>query len=168
MKKLDKYIWIFAEWCLNLPLLQMASDRNDKISKIRSKSEIINEHLFKWYLMPKSRECNHWLREIDERFYEIENLTWSKKKRFSAEEYFNFIYHDFYTKDFISVNYRKLNRVFSKIKIEFKYSTEYHREFEMDNFVENVGMVIKEISRLLAEDSYDFEALEKLVNKYLR
>ena len=166
MKKLDKYIWIFAEWCLNLPLLQMASDRNDKISKIRSKSEIINEHLFKWYLMPRSRDCDHWLREIDDRFYEIENLTWGKKRRFYEEEYFNFIYHDFYTKDFISVYYRKLNRVFSKI--EDKYSTEYHREFEMDDFVENVGIIIKEISSLLAADNYDFDKLKEMVNKYLR
>ena len=116
--------------------------------------------------MPRSRDCDHWLREIDDRFYEIENLTWGKKRRFYEEEYFNFIYHDFYTKDFISVNYRKLNRVFSKI--EDKYSTEYHREFEMDDFVENVGIIIKEISSLLAADNYDFDKLKEMVNKYLR
>lgn len=86
---LDKLIWGFAEWCLNLPLLEMASERNEKLSKIESKNQTINEHLFKWYLMPNSRDRNHWLAEIDDRFFEIMNLKWGKNKRFRKDEYFN-------------------------------------------------------------------------------
>ena len=76
----DKYIWKFAEWCLNTPLLEMASDRNNKMSRIQSKSETINQNLFKWYLIPNSIDCNHWLNEIDDRFFEIQNLKWGKKR----------------------------------------------------------------------------------------
>ena len=68
MKKKDRILLEFAEWCLRIPLLEMASDRNNKISRIQSKSDTINEHLMKWYLMPDSSDRSHWLSEINARF----------------------------------------------------------------------------------------------------
>lgn len=43
MRKAEKFLLAFAEWCLNTPLLEMASDRNNKISKIQSKSDTIKD-----------------------------------------------------------------------------------------------------------------------------
>jgi hypothetical protein len=163
----DKYIWKFAEWCLNIPLLEMASDRNNKMSRIQSKSETINEHLFKWYLMPNSIDCNHWLNEINDKFFEIQNLKWGKKKTFKSDEYFNFIYHHFYTKsDYISIDYRRLNREFSKI--ENKYEDEYQIDYNINSFVEGVGNLLKEVSVLLEVDEYDYDHLNSLIKKYLK
>ena len=166
-KIFDKYIWKFAEWCLNTPLLEMASDRNNKMSKIQSKSETINEHLFKWYLMPDSRDCNHWMKEIDDRFFEIQNLKWGQKKTFKSKEYFNFIYHYFYTKnDYISIDHRRINRTF--LKIEDKYSSEYQIEYDINAFIEGVGQILNEVSFLLENDDYDYFHLDNLMNKHLR
>ena len=63
----DKFIWRFADWCLNIPLLEMASERNEKMSKIESKNRTINEHLFKWFLQFKlaSTYENIWTFQTD-------------------------------------------------------------------------------------------------------
>lgn len=160
-----KWIWGFAEWCLSTPLLEMASERNDKISKIKSKSETINEHLFKFFLMPNSRDRDYWIREIDDRLFEIRNLKWGKGKRFKSNEYFDFIYNDFYTKDMISLDMKRLNRFFSRI--EKQYSDEFQIDWNLNNFIEKVGSLLKEISNLLESGDYDFDELEELMNSYL-
>ena len=161
----DKFIWGFAEWFLRTPLLEMTSERNEVIRRIKSKSETINEHLFKWFLMPSSRDRDHWLGEIDDRFYEIENLKWGKKRAFKSGEYFDFIYKEFYTKDLISLDLKRIDRIFSKI--ELRYKSEFQIQWEINNFVERVGLILKEISYLLENGEYDKSELEKLVNKYL-
>lgn len=162
----DKYIWRFAEWCLNTPLLEMASERNEKMSKIESKNRTINEHLFKWFLMPNSRDRDHWMREIDDRFFEISNFKWGKNKKFKSDEYFNLIYNRFYLKDMISLDIRRINRSFNEI--ETRYSSEYQIDWDIDNFIERIGPLLKEICYLLESSEYDFDELDKLMNKYLR
>ena len=117
---LDKLVWSFAEWCLNTPLLEMASERNEKLSRIENKNNTINEHIFKYYLMTNSIDRNHWLNEIDDRFFEIQNLKWGKNKRFRQDEYFNLFFTRFYIKDDLSIDYKKIERIFSKIEEKYK------------------------------------------------
>jgi hypothetical protein len=160
-----KFIWRFAEWCLNIPLLEMASERNQKMVKIESKNKTINEHLFKWFLMSNSIDRDHWLSEIDDRFFKIENLKWGKNKRFKSDEYFNLLYNRFFLNDIFSINYKSIDKIFSKI--EDKYSTEFQREWNIDEFLERVGSLLKDVSNLLESGDYDKDELCQLMSKYL-
>jgi hypothetical protein len=107
------------------------------------------------------------MKEIDDRFFEIQNLKWGQKKTFKSKEYFNFIYHYFYTKnDYISIDHRRINRTF--LKIEDKYSSEYQIEYDINAFIEGVGQILNEVSILLENDDYDYFHLDNLMNKHLR
>ena len=152
-RKLEKIIWDFAEWCLNTPLLERASERNDIKYKIHSKTKTINEHLFKYYLMPESIDRLHWLSEIDDRLFEILDLKWNKVKRFKKDEYFDMLYTYFYLKDDYNIDYKNIIRIFSNI--EEKYKTEYQKDYTLDDFIEKVGNIIKNISQLLENNDYD-------------
>jgi hypothetical protein len=160
-RKIEKIVWNFAEWCLNIPLLEMASERNYKLSKIESKNNTINEHIFKYYLMPNSRDRNHWLCEIDDRLNEVQDLVWSKNRRFRSDEYFDIFYNRFYTKDYSNINYKKIERIFSKIELEYK--TEYQKDYDINDFIEKVAILLNELSNLLESGDYDKnELLEKV------
>jgi hypothetical protein len=159
-RKIEKIIWNFAEWCLNIPLLEKASERNSKLEKIESKSETINLHFFKYYIMPNSIDRNHWLSEINDRFYEIQKLVWGKGKRFRKEEYFEILYNRFYTKD-ISIDYRNLERIFSKI--EKRYKGELIIEYTINDFIERISFILKNISELLEDGDYDEDELIRLI-----
>jgi len=160
---LDKLIWSFAEWCLNTPLLEMASERTEKLLRIENKNNTINEHIFKYYLMPNSRDRNHWLSEIDDRFFEIQNLKWGKNKRFRTDEYFNLLFTRFYIKDDLSIDYKKIERIFSKI--EEKYKSEYQIDYNINDFVEIVGNILKETSNLISKNEYDKSELIELLKE---
>jgi hypothetical protein len=153
----EKFIWRFAEWCLNTRLLEMASDRNDKMSKIESKCKTINEHLFKYFLMPNSIDRIHWLNELDTRFNEILDIKWNKTKRFHSYEYFSMLYDYFFLKDKNFINYKYISKIFNKI--ENHYENEYRKKYDIDDFVERVGPFLKEISNLLESDDYDKDIL---------
>lgn len=160
---LDKLVWSFAEWCLNTPLLKIASERNEKLSRIENKNNTINEHIFKYYLMTNSIDRNHWLDEIDDRFFEIQNLKWWKNKRFRQDEYFNLLFTRFYIKDDLSIDYKKIERIFSKI--EEKYKSEYQIDYSINDFVEIVGNILKEISLLIEKNEYDKSELIELMKE---
>jgi hypothetical protein len=159
-RKIEKIIWDFAEWCLNIPLLEMASERNSKMEKIESKSEAININLFKYYLMPNLIDRIHWLSELNDRFFEIQNLVWGKGRRFRKNEYFELLYSRFYTKDF-SIDYKNLERVFSKI--EEKYKGEFKKEYSINEFAEKASPLLKKLSELLEDGLYDKGELVSLM-----
>jgi hypothetical protein len=161
-RKIEKIIWDFAEWCLNIPLLEMASERNSKLEKIESKSETINTHLFKCYLMPNSIDRNHWQSEINDRLFEIQKLVWGKGRRFRKEEYFEILYNRFYTKD-LSIDYKSLERIFSKV--EEKYKDEFQIDCSINEFAEMVAPLLKTISELLEDGDYDEYELILALNK---
>jgi len=162
MKK--NFIWTFADWCLRIPLLEMASERNEKMLKIENKNKTISEHIFKWFLMPKSMDCDHWLDEIDDLFLEITSYKWGRKhKRFTSDEYFDLLYSRFYLKDLYSLDYIRISKIFGKI--EERYNSEYQREWNIDDFIESIGIVLKEVSELLEDGSYSKDKLSIILNK---
>lgn len=166
-RRLEKIILNFTEWCLNTPLFEMVLSRNSAWEKIENKSETINEHLFKVYLMPNSRDREHWLNEINDRFFEIQNrCLWKSNRRFYENEYFQMLYSGFYLKD-SNINYRYLDHILSKI--EQKYSNEYQIEWSISDFIERSGIFIKKMSKCLEEGDYcKDELLEniKIFNKH--
>jgi hypothetical protein len=158
---IQNIIWNFAEWCLNTPLLEMASERNQLILKIQSKTRTINEHLFKCYIMPNSKDLNHWISEIDSRFDEILDLKWNKIKRFRKDEYFKMLYDSFFLKDDLSIDYKNLTRIISKI--EDKYINEEKSDYTIDNFILKTGKILKDISKLLSNGEYDKDELINII-----
>lgn len=143
-----------------MPLLEMASERNSKMEKIERKSETISIHLFKCYLMPESIDRGHWLSELNDRLFEIQNLVWGKGRRFRKDEYFELLYGRFYTKDF-SIDHKNLERVFSKV--EEKYKGEFQREYTINGFAEKAAHLFGALSELLEVGNYDMDELTALI-----
>lgn len=159
MKKSEKIMLMFAEWCLNTPLLEMASDRNDKISKIQSKSDTINDHLLKIYLIPNSIDRNHWISEVNSRFNEITRLTWGgKKKGFDASDYYDWIFRNYYYSDIESIRMSAIEDTISGLKK--RYSSEYFIEYTINDMVPKIGELMKEICKHLQLGTYTSSVLK--------
>jgi len=155
MKRYDKILLRFAEWCLNTPLLEMASDRNDKISKIQSKTDTINEHLIKYYLMPKSIDRSHWQSEINSRFNEITRLTWgNKKKRFDKADYFDWLFVNYYYTDINSIRMSAIEDTIKDIVKRYSTTKEYFIEYDINDMVIKIGGLLKEICEHLELGTY--------------
>lgn len=154
MKRYEKILFRFAEWCLNTPLLEMASDRNDKISKIQSKMDTINEHLIKYYLMPKSIDRNHWLSEINARFNEILRLKWGKKRRFEKDDYYDWIFINYYYNDIGSIRMSAIEDTIQDIIKNYSNTKEYFIKYDINDMVIKMGELLKEICDHLELGTY--------------
>lgn len=89
----------FSDWCLNQRILELASQRNESIFRIRSLKNTLNEHLFKLYVYQTSIDRNHWKNEIYSHIRTIYGFDWGKKhKRFDIEDYYQWLYLDFFDK----------------------------------------------------------------------
>ena len=161
-RRLENIIFSFAEFCLRIPLLELASERNSQLDKIRSKSYIINEHLMKYYLMPLSRDKNHWLKEINTWLMDIQyKYTYGKDKLFRKEEYFYNLYSRFYLKEEKHIKYKYIETLFEKIKE--KYSKETFIEYNINDYIDRVGIIFEKLSKDFQEDNYDLESLKEYI-----
>ena len=164
MKRSEKILFRFAEWCLNTPLLEMASDRNDKKSKVQSKMDTINEHLIKYYLMPKSIDRDHWLSEINSRFNEILRLTWGKRRRFEKEDYYNWIFVDYYYNDIGSIRMSSVEDIIRYIINRYSKTKEYFIEYDINEIVIKIGKLMNEICESLEDGTYTSSLLKSEID----
>lgn len=168
MKRPEKILFRFAEWCLNTPLLEMASDRNDKKSKVQSKMETINEHLIKYYLMPKSIDRNHWLSEINSRFNEILRLTWGKRRRFEKDDYYDWLFINYYYNEIGSIRLSSIEDLISNIIMRYSKTKEYFIDYDINEIVINIGRLMNEICESLENGTYTSSLLKdeiEILNK---
>lgn len=77
----------FGDWVLSWPVVELASERQEKMIRIQGLSSPLNDHLFKLYVMPGSRCREHWVGEVDEFLSTIDNTTWGNRKRYRADDY---------------------------------------------------------------------------------
>jgi hypothetical protein len=159
MKRTEKILFKFAEWCLNTPLLEMASDRNDKISKIQSKTNTINEHLIKYYLMPNSIDRDHWFDEINYRFNEILRLTWGKRKRFEKEDYYDWLFINYYYNDIESIRMSTIEDTIQILIKRYSTSKEYFIDYDINDMVIKIGELLKEVCDYLELGTYTSSVL---------
>ncbi len=165
MKRSEKLLFKFAEWCLNIPLLEMASDRNDKISKIQSKMNTINEHLIKYYLIPKSIDRNHWFTEINARFNEILRLNWGKKRRFDKEDYYDWLFINYYYNDIGSIRMSAIEDTIQDIIKRYSTTKEYFIEYDINEMVIKIGELLKEICEYLELGTYTSSIFKNEIKK---
>jgi len=154
MKRSEKILLQFAEWCLRIPLLEMASDRNDKISKIQSSANTINEHLIKYYLMPNSIDRAHWFDEINARFNEILRLTWGKRKRFDKEDYYDWLFINYYYNDIGSARMSAIEDTIQFIIKKYSLTNEYFIEYDINGMIVKIGELLKRICEHLESGTY--------------
>ena len=154
---MNKFILNFAELCLRIPLLEMASERNEKMLKIQSYSDVLNKHLFKLYVFQKSRSREHWIDEIETFISNINNLDCGKKhKKFTLDEYIEIIFLNYF--------YNLKNGEFKKINYKSilnKYSDEYVISWSEEEFRNLCERFYNYIFDLVSKDKYDYELLEE-------
>lgn len=110
----------FGDWLLNQRIVEMASEKNEAISKIKSMSETLNEHLFILYVYQLSTSREHWKEEIYIFLRNILKYTWGKKhNRFEAEDYYQWLCEYFFYTNGEKENIRRIFKGTSK-----KYETE--------------------------------------------
>lgn len=138
---MNKLILNFADWLLRTPLLELASERNESISKIKSYSDTLNRHLFKLYVFQKSCYRQHWEDEIYNYIYSISDINWGKKhNKFEEYQYFDWLFYDYFNK---GKDRKSIKRLYKNI-LE-KYQTEEiinWSELEFYNLCENFYKLI--------------------------
>ena len=142
MRKFKNLKWTFAEWCLELPLLEQASERNDKMSKIKSLMWQLNLHLLKIYLMPNSRDLSHWEDEVDNWLIEIQRLKWGGKL-FKQEDYYNWLCQDYIPE--IETDIKRIKK---------KYADEYFITHNIEEFENMITCFYEKITYKLSMNQY--------------
>ncbi len=101
----------FGDWLLNLRIVELASQRNEAISKIKSISDTLNKHLFKLYVFQNSVNREHWKDEVYILSLNILKCTWGKKpNRFEAGDYYQWLHAYFFYTNGEKDNIRRMLR----------------------------------------------------------
>lgn len=152
-KLFDKKIVLgFADWLLETSLLEMASDKNSNKLYIQSLKHTLNEHLFKYYLMPNCIDRNHWLKEITSYLRQIDDCYWNKNKHFDFEDYYKWLFLDFFNDD---KKFRtKLNNVIKH------YHEESMIQYNFDEFKNMCDSFYKIVCTDIANTEYDTDLSE--------
>ena len=116
----------FGEFILKMPIVERASERIEKIGKIKDLSDPLNTHLIKLYLFQNSRDRMHWKDEVEGYLYKISKYSFNKNKKFDIEDYHRWLFEDFYMED------STLNHNFLNIKIK-KLKRQYFDEKTIEN-----------------------------------
>jgi hypothetical protein len=159
------YLNKFADWVLNTPLLELSQQRSIAIDKIQDLSETLNEHLFKLYVMQKSSNRDHWIDEIHNFLYKINNITWGKKRnKFEEEDYMDWMFKYFF---YDNKNQIKLNLNRNLKKLLDKYPNEEKINWNINEF-KNISYDFHiHFSTELENGTYDAEDLEKYIEERL-
>jgi hypothetical protein len=90
----------FGDWLLNQRIVELASERNEAISKIKSMSDTLNKHLFKLYVFQNSLDRGHWKDEILGYLEFVIDQSWGKKHaRFENTDYFDWLFYLYFHLD---------------------------------------------------------------------
>ena len=157
------YLDRFADFILTIPIVERASIRGEKISKIMDLSDPINEHLIKLYLFQRSIDRSHWKDEIEGWLSKIERITWHKHKKFESADYYQWLYHNlFYDKN----NNVKSKSIESDIKkLTRRYREEYVIKHNIDELIYILEYFWIKITPML-EENYDTDAVYGYLDKY--
>jgi hypothetical protein len=160
------YIDKFIDWISNTPLFELAQQRSIAIDKIEDLSETLNEHLFKLYIMQKSTYRDHWVDEIHNYLFKINNITWGKKRnKFEESDYFDWLFKYFFydNKNQIKIN---LNRNLKKLLDN--YPNEEKIKWTLNEFKNISNDFHSYFSKKLESGTYDAEDLEKYIENRLK
>ena len=157
------YLDRFADFILTIPIVERASIRGEKISKIMDLSDPINEHLIKLYLFQRSIDRSHWKDEIEGWLSKIERITWNKQKKFESGDYYQWLYQNlFYDKN----NNPKSKSIESDIKkLTSRYREEYATEYNTEELISILKYFWIKITPML-EENYDTDAVYGYLDKY--
>ncbi len=162
----NKYVLSFAEYTMNTRLFEMASERNSCLVTIKSYKRTINEHLFKYFLMPHRQQVqhidrNHWKTELHNFFSIIDDLTWNKNKKFKPNEYYEILFDYYFEYD----NEKKARMIFKDI--EEQYADNHQISYSYEAYKERCSKFMVIISSEISNNNYSKKVLEENLNKIL-
>ncbi len=151
----------FGDWLLNLRIVELASERNEAISKIKSMSDTLNKHLFKLYVFPISTYREHWKDEILGYSEHIIEQSWGKKhNRFENSDYFEWIFFIYFHVD----GHKRSTK--NKMKpILNQYATEQHlKGWTEDEFYNKCEIFYADLCPLLENGHISDGKFTELIN----
>lgn len=162
MKYLDK----FTYWLINHPIFEMAYYRKDAVDKIRLLSGTIIEHIIKVKYIDDDYNKNHWRNEIISFFNRIDSITIKpNNRRFSRDEYLEFLFIEPYCDYTSSVNNIKLIDKYI-IKIIRQINLNYNVEIEYSDIdFDEIILLFKDISSILENDDDFIGVIDRFINK---
>lgn len=150
----------FADWILKQRIVELASERNESISKIRNLSDTFNKHLFKLYVFQKYSSREHWKDEIYSYVTTIvTRYTWGKKRnRFESDDYYDWLFYTYFNNDDNSkINIKRIYKT-----ILDKYSEEKQLEgWDTEEFYNICDRFYKIICPMLETGFIDDEIIDK-------
>lgn len=167
------YLDKFADWLLNRPIVELASERNEKMIKIQEISKPLNEHLFKIYLMPDSSYEKHWKDEVDNFLNIVNDKHWGKKK-YEERDYFEWLFVNYFFESsndyYIGLKEYKgnLNRLLNNISE--KYPDEKKIKWNLEEFINMCERFYTFICKELEKLKYGYTTLDidSLLDQYFK
>jgi len=160
-----KFIEDFKYWLINRPMFEMAFYRKDAIDSIRSLSDTILIHILKVKCLQSDKDENHWKKEINTFFRKVNSIRIKpKNKKFSQEEYMNFLFiepycmsNSSYKNSTYYLNEPYLKSIIREINYEYNSSIKYS-DININELID----FFKEISNKIEKDEDFFKIIEEL------
>ncbi len=138
-----KFVLSLQEWVLN----EKSRNRRDVLNIIENMRYTLNEHLFKYYLMPYSIDRNHWFDEIKSAFLgKIARYKWHNKL-FIAENYYEILFIEYFKSE---TNYENK---FEEILTD--YNSEYIISYNIEDFKKRCDLFYRKVCSDLANGQYN-------------
>lgn len=156
------YLDKFGEWLLNLRIVELASERNGKKQKIQDLSDTLNFHLIKLCIFQQSSYRNHWKDEIVEYLRKINGFYWGRKK-FERDDYYEWLFVDWFYMNKIEIDIKKVNRVLKKIKSQ--YLDEVNFSISENEIISIIESFYQNSSVFLEQKTFDYDKVEELIDE---
>lgn len=151
----------FTEWLIYQPFMEMAYYRKEASDKIRSLSGTVLIHILKVIYLNDPLNVNHWKIEISGYFLKIEDITIKpKNKKFTKEEYYNFLFLEPYCNSKSDWNNFQINSKYIKMIIG-RINSQYNSNIkEEDLDWDKISTLFKIISERIS----NYESVDDIIN----
>lgn len=151
----------FTEWLIYQPFMEMAYYRKEASDKIRSLSGTVLIHILKVIYLNDPLNVNHCKIEISGYFLKIEDITIKpKNKKFTKEEYYNFLFLEPYCNSKSDWNNFQINSKYIKMIIG-RINSQYNSNIkEEDLDWDKISTLFKIISERIS----NYESVDDIIN----
>lgn len=151
----------FTEWLIYQPFMEMAYYRKEASDKIRSLSGTVLIHILKVIYLNDPLNVNHWKIEISGYFIKIEDITIKpKNKKFTKEEYYNFLFLEPYCNSKSDWNNFQINSKYIKMIIG-RINSQYNSNIKEEDLDWDK---ISNLFKIISERISNYESVDDIIN----
>lgn len=151
----------FTEWLIYQPFMEMAYYRKEASDKIRSLSGTVLIYILKVIYLNDPLNVNHWKIEISGYFLKIEDITIKpKNKKFTKEEYYNFLFLEPYCNSKSDWNNFQINSKYIKMIIG-RINSQYNSNIKEEDLDWDK---ISNLFKIISERISNYESVDDIIN----